>query len=70
MAKQRASLPAWLEAEYIPERVDANRLEGVRRVGRRDGGKNVRSQSVEILHVPILPSIRFSGPDVRAPRGA
>ena len=24
MAKQRAALPAWLEAEYIPERVDAN----------------------------------------------
>ena len=24
MAKQRVALPAWLEAEYIPERVDAN----------------------------------------------
>jgi hypothetical protein len=24
MANQRVALPAWLEAEYIPERVDAN----------------------------------------------
>ena len=24
MAKQRVALPAWLEAEYVPARVDAN----------------------------------------------